>query len=278
MGRFDGRVVLITGAARGQGRSHAVTLARQGADIAICDIAGPLETAPYEAATPEDLEETARLVRAEGRRVHSARVDVADSRQVDDFVASTITELGQIDGLCANAAIYSLSPIVDMDDRMWQRLMDVNLTGVFNSIRAVLPHMIERRSGRIVAISSVGGRGGFRNAAHYVTSKWGVIGLVKCAAAEAGQYGITANAICPTSVNTPMILNERNYRELVPELEHPTLDDALPVLEALNPMPGPWVDVEDVSNALAFLLSDEARFVSGETLGVAAGWSAGNAA
>ena len=278
MGRFDGRVVLITGAARGQGRSHAVTLARQGADIAICDIAAPMEWAPYEPATPEDLEETARLVRAEGRRVHSAQLDVADSRQVDDFVASTIAELGQIDGLCANAAIYSLSDIVDMDDVQWRRTIDVNLTGVFNSIRAVLPHMIERRSGRIVAISSVGGRAGFTGAAHYVTTKWGVIGLVKCAAAEAAPYGITANAICPTSVPTPMILNERNFQQLVPGIEHPTLDDALPTLEALNPMPGPWVEVEDVSNALAFLLSDEARFISGETLGVAAGWSAGNAA
>jgi SDR family mycofactocin-dependent oxidoreductase len=278
MGRFDGRVVLITGAARAQGRSHAVTLARQGADVAICDIAAPMEWAPYEPATPEDLEETARLVRAEGRRVHSAQLDVADSSQVDHFVASTIAELGQIDGLCANAAIYSLNAIVDMDDVQWQRTIDVNLTGVFNSIRAVLPHMIERKTGRIVAISSVGGRAGFTNAAHYVTTKWGVIGLVKCAAAEAAAHGITANAICPTSVNTPMILNERNYRQLVPELEHPTLEDALPALEAINPMPGPWVDVEDVSNALAFLLSDEARFISGETLGVAAGWTASNAA
>jgi SDR family mycofactocin-dependent oxidoreductase len=278
MGRFDGRVVLITGAARAQGRSHAVTLARQGADVAICDIAAPMEWAPYEPATPEDLEETARLVRAEGRRVHSAQLDVADSSQVDHFVASTIAELGQIDGLCANAAIYSLNAIVDMDDVQWQRTIDVNLTGVFNSIRAVLPHMIERKTGRIVAISSVGGRAGFTNAAHYVTTKWGVIGLVKCAAAEAAPHGITANAICPTSVNTPMILNERNYRQLVPELEHPTLEDALPALEAINPMPGPWVDVEDVSNALAFLLSDEARFISGETLGVAAGWTASNAA
>jgi SDR family mycofactocin-dependent oxidoreductase len=278
MGRFDGRVVLITGAARGQGRSHAVTLARQGADVAICDIAAPMEWAPYEPATPEDLEETARLVRAEGRRVHSAQLDVADSSQVDDFVAATIAELGQIDGLCANAAIYSLDAIVDMDDVQWQRTIDVNLTGVFNSIRAVLPHMIERKTGRIVAISSVGGRAGFTNAAHYVTTKWGVIGLVKCTAAEAAPHGITANAICPTSVNTPMILNERNYRQLVPELEHPTLEDALPALEAINPMPGPWVDVEDVSNALAFLLSDEARFISGETLGVAAGWTAANAA
>jgi NAD(P)-dependent dehydrogenase (short-subunit alcohol dehydrogenase family) len=254
-----------------------VTLARQGADVAICDIAGPLETAPYEPATPEDLEETARLVRAEGRRVHSARVDVADSRQVDAFVASTIAELGQIDGLCANAAIYSLSPIVDLDDRMWQRLIDVNLTGVFNCIRAVLPHMIERKAGRIVAISSVAGRAGFRNAAHYVTSKWGVIGLVKCTAAEAAPHGVTANAVCPTSVPTPMILNERNFREFV-DSEHPTLDDAMPALEAMNPMPGPWVEPEDVSDAVAFLLSDEARFISGETLGVSMGWMAGNAA
>ena len=278
MARFDGRVVLITGAARGQGRDHAVTLARQGADVAICDIAGPLATAPYEPATPEDLEETARLVRAEGRRVHSARVDVADARAVDDFVASAIDELGHVDGLCANAAIYSVAPIVELTDEQWRRTIDVNLTGVFNSIRAVLPHMIERRAGRIVAISSVAGRAGFPNSAHYVTSKWGVIGLVKCTALEAAPYGITANAICPTTVNTPMVLNEANYRVFAPELAHPTLDDVLPALEALNPMPGPWVEGTDVANAAAFLLSDEARFVSGETISVAAGWNARNAA
>jgi SDR family mycofactocin-dependent oxidoreductase len=278
MGRFDGRVVLITGAARGQGRAHAVTLAQQGADIAICDIAGPLATAPYPPATPEDLEETARLVRAEGRRVHSARVDVADAQAVDAFVASTIDELGRVDGLCANAAIYSVAPIVELTDAQWGRTIDVNLTGVFNSIRAVLPHMIERRAGRIVAISSVAGRAGFSSSAHYVTSKWGVIGLIKCAALEAAAYGITANAICPTTVNTPMILNEANYRVFAPELAHPTLEDVLPSLEALNPMPGPWVEAEDVSNALAFLLSDEARFISGETISVAAGWNARNAA
>jgi SDR family mycofactocin-dependent oxidoreductase len=278
MGRFDGRVVLITGAARAQGRSHAVTLAREGADVAICDIAAPMEWAPYEPATPEDLEETARLVRAEGRRVHSARVDVTDSAQVDAFVASTIAELGPIDGLCANAAIYSLDAIVDLTDEQWRRTIDVNLTGVFLSIRAVLPHMIERRSGRIVVIASIGGRGGFTNTAHYTSSKWGVIGLTKCAAAEAAPYGITANAVCPTTVNTPMILNERNFRHFAPELEHPTLEDVLPALEDLNPMPGPWVEPQDVSNAVAFLLSDEARYVSGETLGVSMGWTAGNAA
>jgi SDR family mycofactocin-dependent oxidoreductase len=278
MGRFDGRVVLITGGARGQGRSHAVTLARQGADIAICDIAAPIEWAQFEASTPEDLEETARLVRAEGRRVHSAQLDVVDSRQIDDFVASTIAELGSIDGLCANAGTYSTSPIVDMADGQWQVTIDVNLTGVFNSIRAVLPHMIERKSGRIVAIASIAGRGGFANVAHYAASKWGVIGLVKCAAAEAAPHGISVNAICPTTVPTPMILNEASYRQFAPELEHPTLEDVLPTLEAFNPMPGPWVEVEDVSHTLAFLLSDEARYISGETLGVAAGWSASNAA
>lgn len=278
MGMFDGKVVLITGAARGQGRSHALTLARRGADVAICDVAAPMEWAPYDPATPEDLEETARLVRAEGRRVHTARVDVTDSAQVDAFVASTIAELGGIDGMCANAAIYSLDPIVQLTDEQWRRTIDVNLTGVFLSIRAVLPHMMERRSGRIVVIASIGGRGGFSNTAHYTSSKWGAIGLTKCAAAEAAPYGITVNAVCPTTVNTPMILNERNFRHFAPELEHPTLDDVLPALEALNPMPGPWVEPQDVSDAVAFLLSDEARYVSGETLGVSMGWTAHNAA
>jgi SDR family mycofactocin-dependent oxidoreductase len=278
MGRFDGRVVCITGAARAQGRAHAVTLARQGADVAICDIAAPMDWAPYEPATPEDLEETARLVRAEGRRVHSARVDVTDSAQVDAFVASTIAELGQIDGMVANAAIYSLDALVDLADDQWRRTIDVNLTGVFLAIRAVLPHMISRRSGRIVTIASIGGRAGFTNTAHYTTSKWGVIGLTKCAAAEAAPHGITVNAVCPTTVNTPMIRNERNFRHFAPEIEHPRLDDVAPALEAVNPMPGLWVEPEDVANTVAFLLSDEARYVSGEALGVAMGWSAGNVA
>jgi SDR family mycofactocin-dependent oxidoreductase len=278
MGRFDGRVVLITGAARAQGRSHALTLAREGADVAICDIAAPMEWAPYEPATAQDLEETARLVRAEGRRVHSGRLDVTDSAAVDAFVASTIAELGRVDGLVANAAIYSLDPIVELADEQWRRTIDVNLTGVFFAIRAVLPHMIERRSGRIVVIASIGGRGGFTNTAHYTSSKWGVIGLTKCAAAEAAPYGITANAVCPTTVNTPMIRNERNFRHFAPEVEHPTLEDVMPALEAVNPMPGIWVEPEDVSNAVAFLLSDEARYISGETLGVSMGWTAGNAA
>ena len=278
MGRFDGRVVLVTGAARAQGRAHALTLARQGADVAICDLAAPMEWAPYEPATPEDLEETARLVRAEGRRVHSARFDVTDSAQVDAFVASTIAQLGQIDGLVANAAIYSLDALVDLADEQWRRTIDVNLTGVFFSIRAVLPHMMERRSGRIVVIASIGGRGGFANTAHYTSSKWGTIGLAKCAAAEAAPYGITVNAVCPTTVNTPMINNERNYRHFAPDIEHPTLDDVRPALEGLNPMPGIWVEPQDVADAAAFLLSDEARFISGETLGVSMGWTAHNAA
>lgn len=268
MGRFDGRVVLITGAARGQGRSHAVTLARQGADVAICDVGAALG----------DLEETARLVRAEGRRAHSGRVDVTDSAQVDAFVASTLEELGRIDGMCANAAVYSLGMIVDVSDEQFRRTLDVNLTGVFFCIRAVLPHMMERRSGRIVVIASVGGRAGFANTAHYTSSKWGVIGLTKCAAVEAAPYGITVNAVCPTTVNTPMINTEENYRRFRPDLEHPTLEDVLPALEAINPMPGPWVEPEDVSDAVAFLLSDEARYISGETLGVAMGWTAHNAA
>ncbi len=204
--------------------------------------------------------------------------DVRDAGEVRGVVDRALSEFEKIDILLANAGIFTFSTVAEMTDAQWRETIDTNLTGVFNAMRAVLPHMIERGSGRIVAISSVGGRAGFTNTAHYSTSKWGVIGLVKCAAAEAAAHGITVNAICPTSVNTPMILNERNYRQFVPELEHPTLEDALPALEAINPMPGPWVDVEDVSNALAFLLSDEARFISGETLGVAAGWTAGNAA
>ncbi|ACZ40273.1 mycofactocin-coupled SDR family oxidoreductase [Sphaerobacter thermophilus] len=278
MGKLDGKVAVITGGARGQGRSHAVTLAREGADIVICDIAAQIDTVPYPMATPADMEETVRLVEDLDRRCVAVQADVRDGAQMQAVVDRVLSEFGKVDILLANAGISSTSTVVDMTDEQWRDMIDTNLTGVFNSIRAVLPHMIERRSGRIVATASMAGRVGMPNIAHYVAAKWGVIGLVKSVAMEVAQYGITVNAVCPTTVNTPMIHNDATYKLFRPDLENPTADDALAAFSSLNVLPIPWVEPEDISNAILFLISDDARYITGTAVEVAAGMNASNAA
>jgi SDR family mycofactocin-dependent oxidoreductase len=277
MGRFDGKVVLITGGARGQGRSHAVAFAREGADVAFCDIASQLDSVPYRLARPEDLDETVKLVEELDRRCVAVRADVRDQGQVQAFVDQARTELGRVDILLANAGIFSFSTIAEMTEDLWQEMIDVNLTGVYHAMRSVLPIMIEQGSGRIIATSSTAGKMGFPNVGHYVATKWGVIGLVKSVAQEVGAHGITVNAICPTSVDTDMIQNEAAYRLFLPDHANPTREDAAPAFQTLNPIPVPWIEPIDISNAMLFLASDEARYITGETLAVAAGSTATNA-
>jgi SDR family mycofactocin-dependent oxidoreductase len=277
MGRFDGKVVLITGGARGQGRSHAVRFAQEGADVAICDVAAQLDTVPYPLAKPDDLAETVRLVEDLDRRCVAVQADVRDRGQIDAFAEQTRTELGRIDFLLANAGIFTFSTVAEMDDRTWREMIDTNLTGVFNAMRAVLPAMIAQGSGRIVATSSMAGKMGYANVGHYCAAKWGVIGLVKSVAQEVAAHGITVNAVCPTGVDTTMIQNEAAYRLFLPDAENPTREDAAPAFQGLNAIPVPWVEPSDISNAMAFLCSDEARYITGETIAVAAGQNAANA-
>lgn len=277
MGKFDGKVVLITGGARGQGRSHALAFAREGADIAFCDIAAQMDTVPYRMARPEDLDETVKLVEELDRRCVAVTADVRDLGQVQAFVDRARTELGRVDVLLANAGIFSFSTIAEMTDDLWQEMIDVNLTGVFHAMRAVLPIMIEQGSGRIIATSSTAGKMGFSNIGHYAATKWGVIGLVKSLAQEVGGNGITVNAICPTGVDTDMIQNAAAYRLFLPDHANPTRDDAAPAFQTMNSIPVPWVEPVDISNAMLFLASDEARYITGETLAVAAGATATNA-
>lgn len=277
MGKFDGKVVLITGGARGQGRSHAVTFAREGADVAFCDIASQLDTVPYPMATPEDLKETVQLVEDLDRRCIGVTADVRDRDQIVAFAEQARTELGRIDFLLANAGIFTFSTVAEMDDHTWSQTIDTNLTGVFHAMRAVLPTMIEQGYGRIVATSSMAGKMGYANCAHYVATKWGVIGLVKSLAMEVGGNGITVNAICPTTVDTTMIQNEATYKLFLPDAAHPTRADAAPAFQTMNAIPVPWVETIDISNAMAFLCSDEARYITGETIAVAAGMNAANA-
>jgi SDR family mycofactocin-dependent oxidoreductase len=277
MGRFDGKVVLITGGARGQGRSHAVRFAQEGADVAFCDIAAQLETVPYPMSTPDDLAETVRLVEDLDRRCVAVQADVRDRGQLDAFTEQARTELGRIDFLLANAGIFTFSTVAEMDDRTWRETIDTNLTGVFHAMRAVLPAMVAQGYGRIVATSSMAGKTGFANIAHYCAAKWGVIGLVKSVAQEVAGNGITVNAVCPTGVDTTMIQNDAAYRLFLPDVQNPTREDAAPAFQGLNAIPVPWVEPIDISNAMAFLCSDEARYITGETIAVAAGQNAKNA-
>ncbi|WP_226356448.1 mycofactocin-coupled SDR family oxidoreductase [Pseudonocardia sp. ICBG601] len=278
MGRFDGKVVLVTGGARGQGRSHALAFAREGADIAICDIADQLDTVPYAMSAQTDLDRTVELVEELDRRCVAVRADVRDRVQVEQFAERARAELGRIDVLLANAGIFSFGTVAEMSEDMWQQMIAVNLTGVYHAFRAVLPTMIEQGYGRIVATSSMAGKVGMGNIAHYVAAKWGVIGLVKSTAIEVGGNGITVNAVCPTSVDTDMIQNAAAYELFLPDTPHPTRDDAAPAFQSMNTVPVPWVEVSDISNTMLFLASDDARYITGETVAVAAGMNTGNAA
>ena len=223
------------------------------------------------------MDETVKLVEELDRRCVAVTADVRDRGQVQAFVDQALTELGRVDFLLANAGIFSFSTVAEMDEDHWRQMIDTNLTGVFHAMRAVLPTMIEQGYGRIVATSSMAGKVGFPHVGHYVAAKWGVIGLVKSLAMEVGGNGITVNAICPTNVDTDMIQNAAAYKLFLPDLENPTRDDAAPAFQTLNAIPVPWVESIDISNAMAFLCSDEARYITGETLAVAAGMNASNA-
>jgi SDR family mycofactocin-dependent oxidoreductase len=273
MGQLDGKVAVVTGGARGQGRSHALALAREGAAVALWDIAAQITSVPYPLATPEDLLETVQLVEKEGGRVIGVVADIRDTGQVQAALAQTEEQLGAVDILVANAAVCGYRTFVDMTDEVWGDLIDTNLTGTFKSIRAVLPGMIGRGYGRVIVTSSGAGRTGATNLSHYVASKWAVIGLVKSLALETAETGITANVICPTTVRTPMVENDQNYRLFCPELESPTLEDALPRLATLNPMHKPWIEPEAVSRAVLYFATDDGT-LSGTVLELSLGSAA----
>ncbi|MEA3216972.1 MAG: hypothetical protein QOJ19_3128 [Acidimicrobiia bacterium] len=273
MGRVDGKVAFITGAARGQGRSHAIRLAQEGADIIAVDISKGIETVDYPLATPEDLAETAKLVEDCDRRIVALEADVRDPAQLQNAVRQGLSELGHIDILCGNAGIASFAPALDIDERMWQEMIDVNLTGVWKTIKAVVPSMIERRQGgSIILTSSVAGLMGFGNLAHYSAAKHGVVGLMRVLAQELAPYGIRVNTVNPTSVNTDMIQWDGFYQLVRPDLESPTKADMGDAFAGLNCLPIPWVEPVDVSNAVLWLASDEARYITGVALPVDAGF------
>jgi (+)-trans-carveol dehydrogenase len=271
-GRVDGQVALITGAGRGQGRSHALRLAQEGADIIAVDICRDVGGA-LPLATPEDLAQTAALVKAAGRRVVAAEADVRDFDALKAAVDDGVAQLGRLDIVVANAGIASQG---DMAERMsasaWQDTIDINLTGVWHTAKAAIPHVIAGgRGGAIVLTSSVGGMKALPSMSHYVSAKHGVVGLMRSLAVELGQYSIRVNSVHPSQVNTPMLMNEPTYRLFRPDLENPTKEDMAPISQMMHTLPVPWVEPEDVSNAILFLVSDEGRYITGVPLPVDAG-------
>jgi SDR family mycofactocin-dependent oxidoreductase len=274
MGKLEGRVAIITGGARGQGRSHALAAAREGADIVVCDIAAPIRGLQYVAATDADLAETVRLVEDLDRRCVGVKADVRDPVQVQRVVDAAISEFGKIDILMSNAGVTYYYEIMDTTDQVWQDTIDINLTGSFNVTRAVLPHMIERQYGRIVYTSSGVARMGIPTLGPYVASKWGVLGLMKSVAMEVAHDGITVNAVLPATVNTPMIQHEALYRLFRPDLENPTAEDAIPALSEFNLQGVPWVETEDITYAVMCLVTEEARYMTGGGIDVGAGATA----
>lgn len=273
MGQLDGKVAIVTGAARGQGRSHAIALAAEGASVVACDIAAQIDSVVFPMATPDELQETARLINAAGGDALAVTTDIRSTEQVQAMTDRAVEHFGSVDILVANAAICGSGPLDQITDAQWDDMIDVNLTGSFKCVRAVLPHMKQQEYGRIVVTSSMTGRHGNANLSHYSASKFGVIGMVKSVALEVATMGITVNAMCPTSANTPMLHNDSNYQLFCPEMDNPTIDDVRPRFASLNPMELPWLEPEAYTRAVMFLVTDPGH-ISGATLEVGAGVSA----
>ena len=271
-GRVQGKVAFITGVARGQGRSHAVRLAEEGSDIIAVDLAGPVESVTaYEGATEEDLAETVKLVEALDRRIVARKADVRDSAALREALDEGVAQLGGLDIVVANAGIYQPVPALELDDAAWQETIAINLTGVWNTVKAALPHLIARSGGSVILTSSVLGLRGAANSVHYNTAKHGVVGIMRSIANEFAQHRIRVNSVHPTLVNTVMIQNEQVWGLFDPENPSPTRESAAPLFQAVNALPTPWVEPVDISNAVLFLASEEARYITGVTLPIDAG-------
>ncbi|PJJ55178.1 mycofactocin-coupled SDR family oxidoreductase [Compostimonas suwonensis] len=274
MGRLDGKVAFVTGAARGQGRSHALRMAQEGADIIAIDIAAQMRTVPYPMSTPDDLAETVRQIEALDRRIVATQADVRDFGAVKSAVDDGVAQLGRLDIVSANAGIFSFGTMEELDEDAWDEMIGVNLTGVWHAAKAAIPHLkAGGRGGSIILTSSTAGLMAIPNVGHYVAAKHGVVGLMRTLALELAPDMIRVNSVHPTSVDTDMIHNDATYELFAPDLEKSarTKEVLGSRFQALNALPIQWVEPVDISNAVLWLASDESRYVTGVTLPVDAG-------
>lgn len=273
MGRFDGKAAFITGAARGQGAAHALAFAREGADVVLVDHVTQIDTVPYDLASKTDLDDVVHQVRALGRRAVPVQADVRSQEQLDAAVAQGIEEIGHIDIAVANAGIWSMAPLWEITDEMWQDMLDVNLTGVFRTIKAVAPHMIERLNGSIIVISSSNGLEPAPNYAHYVSAKYGVIGLAQNAALELGPYNIRCNVVAPGVVDTKLNDWQGGY-DMIAGHEGGTPEDRVEGVRHWSILRGrSLLAPSAISAAVLWLASDDASEITGVTVPVDGGHS-----
>lgn len=271
-GRLEGKVALVTGAARGIGRAQAVRFAQEGADIVALDVCGPIDTVLVPHSKPDDLDTTASLVREAGGRVHTEIVDVRDLAGMQAATDRGAARFGGLDVVCATAGITSRGMTVELDENAWRTMLDVNLTGVWHTCRAGAPHLIARGAGSVILTSSIAGLRGLVGVAHYTAAKHGVVGLMRSLANELAPHHVRVNCVNPTNVDTPMIQNDIVSSAFRPDLDRPpTRAEFADAARSMNMLAVPWIDPIDVANAALFLASDEARYITAITLPVDAG-------
>jgi (+)-trans-carveol dehydrogenase len=272
--RFDGKVVFITGLGRGQGRRHAIDFAREGANIVGLDVLEDIASSNQPASTRADLDETIRLVEEAGGKIVALKGDVRDFDAVQQTVAAGVEAFGRLDAVVGNAGITpgDLRPFWELGEESWRETVDVNLTGLFHTVKAAAPAMIEAgNGGSMVLTGSISGGKGWANMAHYCSTKFGLIGLMRVMAIELAPHGIRANVVSPTNVDTRMFMNPVIKKLFAPHLDNPGRDEWREIAKHMHLLDIGWVQTEDISAAVRWISSDEARYVTGTTLPVDGG-------
>lgn len=267
---FDGQVAFVTGAAHGQGETHAVNYAQNGADVVVTDICDNIESNPYDLGSEDELNETAEQVEAEGQESLTVQMDVRDEDQVAAAVSEAIEHFGHIDILANNAGIWNMSDLTQMDEQMWDQLIDTNLKGVWLCAKHVGQHFIDRGDGgKIVNTSSTAGFTGIPGGGHYVAAKHGVRGLTKTLALELAEYDVNVNAVAPTGIDTPLVSG------MMEAYGEETMEEMGAVTGPFNVFgDGGMLDAQEISEAYLWLSSEVSRYVTGTTLKVDAGFTA----